>query len=813
MSLQKLLKESILFLEGQAEDLVKKFPELQPAYDAGLKNPQYLRWIQKRRGGEPVEDVIGLIDAFDKNRDRLKSKGKSSDIYFYKNAQELRIALEELGTSKGQEKRRLKDEETTMLGQFGDWIVAMPHTVESSCQLGKGTTWCTAATKSQNLFLSYVAGGAGDVILYYLIKKGADPRKEPESKLSVGFTDGEPYLEGDDGNVTVDAANDGIDESRLRKILSSQYEPIMSAMTEHAQSIQGKHPARMQVKKIASSKDVSLFRKYTANYKDRELYDFVKNIIENYDYSDEVGLEILKLTGKEPVIGGYGSGLASYSTLLARNKKSSEDLLRYIYKQYPQDYDTQYELMANSSIPRDLIISVLEDKYARNNLLERLYINSAIFKKTPDLMKTILAKTERKSGLLESLLLNKGASSEFLDDFARSYLADKSYKKDMYPNIIRNNNASKETLQYIYDYFVNLKKNRRTPEARQLPREEKYDSYSHRLAMQLFPRNISTGKEVLLNVLKNEYLENEDSDPERNLKIGRVPPLALQLARHPNSDPDVLSVLLNKDYFAQNPMLYNTVVSNKNVNSELIRKAYQEANAAPIYGSDEFIEFVNNMAGNDLEKYEFLSNPPGFKMDSRVDLDFNLSTAPATPPDVLRKIIKKYSNPSAAYMKYVPREAAFTPNDRNRDEIIRKATKKHFEKILNNAKQNLNNQTSIDENKKIIRKNVMTDEILKQIVIEELKLAILEEKKKKSEKDRMKCNSPRRIRKGEAGHGKKKFVVKACDGGTEKIIRYGDANMEIKKDSPARRKSFRARHNCKNPGSKLKARYWSCKKW
>jgi hypothetical protein len=112
-----------------------------------------------------------------------------------------------------------------------------------------------------------------------------------------------------------------------------------------------------------------------------------------------------------------------------------------------------------------------------------------------------------------------------------------------------------------------------------------------------------------------------------------------------------------------------------------------------------------------------------------------------------------------------------------------------------------------------IRNNIMTDEMLKQIIVEELKLAILEEEKKKTDKDRMKCNSPRRIRKGEAGHGKKKFVVKACDGGTEKIIRYGDANMEIKKDSPARRKSFRARHNCKNPGSKLKARYWSCKKW
>ena len=95
------------------------------------------------------------------------------------------------------------------------------------------------------------------------------------------------------------------------------------------------------------------------------------------------------------------------------------------------------------------------------------------------------------------------------------------------------------------------------------------------------------------------------------------------------------------------------------------------------------------------------------------------------------------------------------------------------------------------------------------MVKEEMELYLWEE----TQKDRMKCNSPRRISKGEPGHGKKKFVVKACDGGTEKIIRYGDANMEIKKNNPKRRKSFRARHNCKNPGSKLKARYWSCKKW
>ena len=75
-------------------------------------------------------------------------------------------------------------------------------------------------------------------------------------------------------------------------------------------------------------------------------------------------------------------------------------------------------------------------------------------------------------------------------------------------------------------------------------------------------------------------------------------------------------------------------------------------------------------------------------------------------------------------------------------------------------------------------------------------------------KAKMKCNSPKR-----QISGGKKFVVKACKDGKEKIVRFGDPNMKIKKSNPKRRKSFRARHNCDNPGPKTKARYWSCKKW
>ena len=63
--------------------------------------------------------------------------------------------------------------------------------------------------------------------------------------------------------------------------------------------------------------------------------------------------------------------------------------------------------------------------------------------------------------------------------------------------------------------------------------------------------------------------------------------------------------------------------------------------------------------------------------------------------------------------------------------------------------------------------------------------------------------------------GPKKFSVYVKnDKGNVVKVNFGDPNMEIKRDDPARRKSFRARHQCdSSPGPRWKARYWSCKFW
>lgn len=71
-------------------------------------------------------------------------------------------------------------------------------------------------------------------------------------------------------------------------------------------------------------------------------------------------------------------------------------------------------------------------------------------------------------------------------------------------------------------------------------------------------------------------------------------------------------------------------------------------------------------------------------------------------------------------------------------------------------------------------------------------------------------NNP--IRTSENPNKKFKVYVKN-ESGKVVVVRFGDPNMSIKRDDPGKRKNFRARHNCANPGPKWKARYWSCYQW
>lgn len=81
----------------------------------------------------------------------------------------------------------------------------------------------------------------------------------------------------------------------------------------------------------------------------------------------------------------------------------------------------------------------------------------------------------------------------------------------------------------------------------------------------------------------------------------------------------------------------------------------------------------------------------------------------------------------------------------------------------------------------------------------------------------MKCNQPKRT----PGHPTKSHVVKGCENGKERLVRFGQQGVvgSPKKEGESesdkkRRASFKARHKCDTANSKLTARYWACtKKW
>ena len=85
------------------------------------------------------------------------------------------------------------------------------------------------------------------------------------------------------------------------------------------------------------------------------------------------------------------------------------------------------------------------------------------------------------------------------------------------------------------------------------------------------------------------------------------------------------------------------------------------------------------------------------------------------------------------------------------------------------------------------------------------------EQLKAAKKNKAPLNKPFRLPSG----SKKKFgVYVKNDKGNIVMVKFGDPNMEIRRDDPARRKAFRSRHSCDdNTGPKYKARYWSCRMW
>ena len=133
---------------------------------------------------------------------------------------------------------------------------------------------------------------------------------------------------------------------------------------------------------------------------------------------------------------------------------------------------------------------------------------------------------------------------------------------------------------------------------------------------------------------------------------------------------------------------------------------------------------------------------------------------------------------------------------------------KHFKEVISAQELDI----KINEEEKLLKylTSGKTHSILKKDDLEDKYIEKLEIVESEYQGRKVKLNDPFRLPSG----SKKKFgvYVKNEKGNVVKVT-FGDPNMEIKRDDPGRLKSFRARHNCDNPGPKTKARYWSCFQW
>ena len=463
---------SLLLQEALVDRLVQKNPQygekLLHAANKGVSNAG-LQWLLRHfkneddegydeEDKEPVDDIIPVLIDFDKNKAAIGARARgdnpggifNADINHYKNVGALRYMFHELHKKQRgkREKEDIKRTQTTYIYKGPKYNVVMPHTVESSCFWGLDTTWCTAATKSQNLFLSYVGRKDQNIVLYYIVEKGVDPRKHPFAKMSVGFVNGEPVLKGDSGGVSVNVRNDGLTKHMLQSKLGSEYQPIMAAMKKHSGAIGGKHPAKHQME--AAAKDPAELQKRIRNLGDEELKDFLRMVINKYDPSTEVRNEISKIPVEK-------AGRDNLSNLVVKWGWSDEP---------SEFYDIPVEALERLAASDEYHVAraaVLHPKATNKMLLDLVTPGVLPLSANPSMIKSIISKKNLPTNVLDVMI--KSGKSSTLSEMSKNPTLPKEYYHMIYDKLasIRKSGTLRDEGVYPTDVEIALARNKSTP--------------------------------------------------------------------------------------------------------------------------------------------------------------------------------------------------------------------------------------------------------------------------------------------------------------------------------------------------------------
>ena len=356
------------------------------------------------------EDYLMVLQEYERNKKRLP------DIFTFKNIAELSNSIENLA----QEGLIVSDKTLDVFFEIDGWFISMPHTTDASCFLGKQTSWCTARTVSQNLFLSYVARENENIILFYVIKIDGNPLTNPNDKLSVGFVDCKPDFR--DREMTVNAANQPINKDRFISIVGEdKYEKMIEAMAKKCNIVGGKHPAKKEMERLVQNRE--LFREKLCTFKSKKNKDeFLIQAAKYKKVSSGVATEILLSTsrGKDP--------------------EFNHELFR--------------DLASNSKFTEEEAVEIIE------NYEELSTINFFLFIKNKNLSKnSMMHIIKQQSRYVYALGANQSISGDVVRAIIDYYKADNKHTIDMLIlNLSENQSINEEVIEEVLEYIHTLKK-------------------------------------------------------------------------------------------------------------------------------------------------------------------------------------------------------------------------------------------------------------------------------------------------------------------------------------------------------------------
>lgn len=210
------------------------------------------------------------------------------------------------------------------------------------------------------------------------------------------------------------------------------------------------------------------------------------------------------------------------------------------------------------------------------------------------------------------------------------------------------------------------------------------------------------------------------------------------------------------------------------------------------------LKFIDLLGG----KCERCGATEGLQFDHRQPnkKEFRISNRIDAPEDILLKEVMKCVLLCARCHKEKTRELGEHGQPKARHGTLHMY--KHYGCRCNKCKRRMSEYNK-ERRMKMLALAKMVDEFIKE--------AMLEKESAEYQGKKVKLNDP--VRNPPGSNKKFHVFVKDPSTGNVKKIQFGDPDMEIKRDDPDRRKNFRARHNCDNPGPKTKARYWSCYQW